>query len=172
MVRQAVRLAAAVMLIMALLGIGVGRVAACRCADIDDAQALAKADVAFEGVVTGTFEAGSHQFMVTEPLQGPIEIGLVNVSSALNPRGCGIDFVVGQRWVIYASAFDATTLETDACSGSHLVAQQATGNESALSRDVGMPIQVIGVAGLLLVLAAVSLLAFGKRISAPPGNSR
>jgi hypothetical protein len=179
MARKAVRLPAAVALGVALLGIGVGRVAACRCADIDDAQAMAKADVAFKGVVKAELvhsrpsgAPATFSFVVEEPLQGPIERGQVTLSAETNPRGCGIDFLTGQRWVIFASASDATNLSTDACSGSQLIAEQATGNESTPPRGVGIPMQVIGLAALLVVLAAVSLLAFGKRPSDPPGTSR
>lgn len=161
-------LAVASILAVALVALGSVRVFACRCGAVPDADAMAAAHVAFEGSVTAELvhsrpsgAPATYAVMVDEPLKGPIERGPVMLSALENPRGCGIEFVVGQRWIIFATVLDATTLTTTACSGSHLADQQELTVNASPSADTGLPPQLLVAVGVVVALVAVSAWAFG-----------
>ena len=166
MLTRLTRLGIAAALGIAMVGMTAGRAAACRCAPLDEMEALAAAQVAFEGVVTQVAEPDIDQplfyrFVVEQPLKGPIERGEIDVFTPLHLRGCGIEMTAGQRWIIFATPVDATTLTTNACAGNRLADQQRLTVSASPSTDTGPPVQVLVAGAVLLALAGVSAWAFG-----------
>ncbi|HET6746348.1 MAG TPA: hypothetical protein VFH90_10950, partial [Candidatus Limnocylindria bacterium] len=149
-----------------------GRAAACRCAGWTQAEAFAGADAVFVGVVVGPPEAGdpnqpfapdpaTYVFAVEDMLKGPRLDERVEVTSSWQSSACGAEFVLGQRWRVYAGS-DAGVLSSSSCSGNELLAEHA---QSAVppSGEGGMPTGVLFAAAGLLAIGAISVWAFTLR---------
>ena len=170
---RVVRIAAATALSVGLMMVSTGRVAACRCGPpLDDAEAMAAADVSFVGTVTDElvfplvhdFENPqiTYEFVVDRWIKGPVDPHRANVLAQINPRGCGIDIAKGQHWLILATISDGT-MQTNACSGSRQVDErQLTVNESP-SAEVGLGQQLLVAGAIFASVAAISVFAYLPR---------
>lgn len=168
-----VRLSIATLLGLGMAVVSVDRAAACRCGPpLNDAEAMAAADVSFVGTVTDElvfplvhdFEIPqiTYEFVVDRWIKGPVDPHRANVLAQISPRGCGIDIAKGQHWLILATISDGT-MQTNACSGSRPVDErQLTVNESP-SAEVGLGQQLLIAGAILASVAAISVFAFRPR---------
>lgn len=149
----------------------VTRVLACSCIQLAPGDALANADVAFVGVVVeakdpaagnpiiGSADPILYTFAIEETLKS-IGAPQVNLSSARDGASCGMTFALAQRWRIYAYADGSGGLGTGICSGNELLAE---GVPIPAPEPAAPPVGVLIAGGALLLVLAVSALAFTRR---------
>lgn len=99
--------------------------ASCSCASIPPCSAYRTADAVFIGDVVEVRNAGRDayssavQMRVVRPGKGGFEAGqLVTMHVPSQDSTCGLDFGIGQRWIIFASG-GSTGPRTGPCQGSH-----------------------------------------------------
>lgn len=186
MIAHLVRLLAALGLVLAVSALPLATVSACSCAFLGYPEAVAEAELAFIGTVTDAAEPAAG---VDPTLVDPLEVeyafsverakspmpASVTVRTVLGDGGnCGLDMDVGQRWLVIARAEDG--IRTDLCTGSTLFdgleaelqqqisnglsaeVEATAGSEAAIEAP---PWGVIGVGAVVIVVAAVSFVAFG-----------
>ena len=121
------------MLLFVTAAAPIARVYACSCMALLPGQALARADVAFVGVVrqvTDSMEGPiyssgdpvSYTFAVEEVLKGSVGAAVV-VTSARGGASCGMAFGLAERWRVYAYARESGGPGTGICSGNELLAE-------------------------------------------------
>ena len=149
----------------------VARVFACSCAQLGAGQALANADVAFTGVVTGLRDpqAGNpvvgsgdpivYVFAVESVGKGPAANQLT-ITSARDGASCGMTFALADKWRIYANADGAGGLATGICSGNELIAANAP---LPVPSPTGLPTELLLVGGGVIALVGFSAWAFTRR---------
>jgi hypothetical protein len=152
------------------------RASACRCVERSEAEALAGADVVFEGVVAdGEAEVFLQNigvgdtrftFAVQNVIKGEPLAPRIHVSTAGNGAACGAGFAVAQRWRVHASG-DTARLTSSLCSGNQLLAERAPIPQPPTAAPTGViPAAVLVALGVVGLLVLASLLAF-RRVKAP-----
>jgi len=148
---------------------------ACSCVQLAAGQALANADLAFEGTVATVAITPSVAGRDTsnDPIQviftvetvlkgtpgGPAGPQIL-VSTANNSAVCGIEFTPGQRWRVYATVpAGGGNPSTSLCSGDELLGQ---GNVPAPAGG-GPPLAILFGGGAALGLVAFGAWAFTRR---------
>jgi len=122
-IRRVVRCAIACAFALAAATIPISKVAACLCAGGELSVAIPNADVAFVGVAEATADGPPadnqrrtlYTFSVERASRdtGPtIEVA----AWAGSGSSCGIDFGMGERWVVLATRWEGA-LDTNLCSG-------------------------------------------------------
>ena len=151
------------------------QVYACSCAQLGLGEALANADVAFTGVVTGLRDpnAGNplvgsgdpivYVFAVESVAKGPAA-NQITITSARDGASCGMTFALADKWRIYAYADGAGGLATGICSGNALITANAP---LPVPPPAGLPIELLAVGGVVIGLVGFSAWAFTRR----PGSS-
>ena len=172
MIRRTSAFAAGTALAILLIAAGpISRVHACSCMELQPGQALAMADLAFEGVVLGAsgapavidgFDQVRYSFAVQTMMKGR-GVDTIELETAGNSAACGVEFSAGQLWRVYAAGGPGAWA-TSLCSGNELLSEQApipTVNEEAPgpAPPAGLLI-ALGATGLV---ALVSLWAFTRR---------
>ena len=163
----------ALALLSTLIGVvaPVGHVYACSCMQLGAGQALANADVAFVGVVTGLRDpnAGNplvgsgdpivYVFAVESVSKGPAA-NEITLTSARDGASCGMTFAPADKWRIYANRDGAGGLATGICSGNELITANAP-----LPRPTpgGLPIELLVAGAAIVVLGGFSAWAFTRR---------
>ena len=130
-------LAAAVALAIAatLSLLPVSRAVACSCAVFSEDDALAYADVVFEGEVTReplwvwlwiTNDASDvrYEFAVDDVIKGGPLPDRVQIATAQSGASCGAEFAHGERWRVFASGA-GVDLASGLCSGNRLLGDEA-----------------------------------------------
>jgi hypothetical protein len=183
---RVLRAAAAIGLAVALSATPTAIVSACSCAGGPLEGAVAEATVAIVGSpmgirATGRDDMGTERVVTTwaiEYSRDPIDAGRVEIESWTDSgANCGISFADGERWLVLAYAMDGRTLETNGCmqnrrlDGSDpeaeaVVAEMVTeppGDEGS-STDAGLdiPTPILALGAVLILVGAVSLLAFRR----------
>lgn len=168
------------LLTMSLSLLPLASAVACSCVQLGPGQALANADAAFVGVVAaaqdpsagnpivGSADPIVYSVVVEEALKGDLPEGQrVVLTSARDGASCGISLAVGDRWRLYANV-DGSALTTGLCSGSELLARGvAVPAVDTPDGGPGLPAGVLLVAAGVVVVGAVSALAFTWRCAAP-----
>ena len=171
--------------------------AACDCAGISPGRALRQADAVFRGTVLGRDDVGRGEdartdvrFRVDQVYKGTVYREQV-VATPRDDRGCGLTATKGSTWVVFAlqgiegSGDDAVNrLITTACSGNRSSGdvpallgrprppaegrsdreERSTNTDRALSQGL----RVVGISGLVLVVAVGAGLALIWRTRQPP----
>lgn len=147
----------------------VTHVLACSCIHFTPGQALATADAAFVGVLTGIdnpqdpqAEPGNdpirYTFAVETVLKGQLG-ATIDVRSSPSSASCGQEFGLAQRWRVFAFADENLRLQTGLCSGDELLAE---GVAPTPKPNGPPPALLVGIGGIA-VLAAISGWAFTRR---------
>ncbi len=166
MTHRLTRLLGALALVLLVSAVGpIARVYACRCMAPEPGVALTSADVVFVGVVAevdtvSVEDLNQFTFAVDSAIKG-IPGNPIIVSSGSSEASCGITFAVGQRWTVYASVVDGRPM-TDMCSGSTML-EDGVEVPTPAATDTGPPLQLIAVIGVVIVIAALSAVAFSRR---------
>ncbi len=148
----------------------VTQVLACSCMQMTPAMALAGADVAFVGVVAavddpavGPVVGGGdplrYTFAVEESMKGGPGVS-VDIRSARDSAGCGMEFATGQRWRVFAYTDEAGQLQSGLCSGNELLAE---GVPIPSPTPAPPPIGLLVAIGGAVVVAGISAWAFTRR---------
>lgn len=178
-----VLLAVAIMAGAIIVG-GAGAAQACSCqslpADVDvDASYGESADAVFVGVATDESLdppperqeglPGTVRFVFDVELVAKGEVAdPVEVSTSANSGSCGTDFVLGQRYKVFASRRDDGSLDTGLCSGNRLATEDdlvavpptsAITTTTAPTPDGALP--VTGQASRDTAGATLALILFG-----------
>lgn len=176
------RLIAAAGLVLAISAVPAAHAAACSCAQMVPAEALAASDAAFSGTVVAASEAAvpadrglpfgpggvRYAFDVDGVAKGDVPAS-VEVLAGGDSAGCGMTFGTGERWLVFATA-EGGSLSTHLCAGN---VPLAAGDEPPVSvatpedidaeeAGLAVPVGVIVPAGALLALAAVSGFLFWR----------
>ena len=191
-------LVAALLLLTLGLWLDARPAAACDCAGISPGRALRQADAVFRGTVLDRDDVGRGddartdvRFRVDQVYKGSVYREQV-VATPRDDKGCGLSATKGSTWVVFAvegiegSGDDAVNrLITTVCSGNRgsgdapaLLGrprppvegrsdreERSTKTDRALSRGL----EIVGVAGLALVVVAGAGLALIWRTRQPPG---
>ena len=172
--------------LIALVLAGVGatlptaQAAACSCAMSTPEQALGFADAAFVGTLAGSRQievavagfdptpAVVYTFDVESSAKAVTETS-IDVVSTGDSAMCGTAFAVDQRYLVFATIVDGR-LDTGLCSGNlELAADDAVPlpvtplAAAPEPQPDGPPLPLLAIGGLVVVLAAGSLLAFRSR---------
>jgi hypothetical protein len=140
-------------------------VLACDCSAVAPARALAEADAAFVGVVTGTLkridepaaDGANYLFLVEEVLKG--QVG-AEVQVSTNATDCAASFRAGERWRVYAYV-DAGALTTHLCAGNQRLAEGAAPiSQPAPETAGGLPSEALFGGGAFLVVVLVASAGF------------
>lgn len=168
------------------LGVAVvpsGRAAACDCALLDLAQAVADADVAVVGTLVGQSEPaidpvaapGTEQRWTwrLERSRDPIPGAEVTLLAPMNDgANCGVSFGLQERWLVLAHD-DGGVLRTNSCLPNRLLTEADPEVEAIVAtfqpveeggQDTGLtiPTPVLGLAAVVAVIGVVSLWAFRR----------
>jgi hypothetical protein len=172
MIRRTTALAAGATLAILLTVAGpVSRAYACSCMELQPGQALAMADLAFEGVVIGAagdgpaaidgFDQVRYSFVVQKVLKGR-GVDTIEVESAGNSAACGMEFSAGQQWRVFAAGGPGAWT-TGLCSGNELLSERVPipplGEEPSGPPPAGLLIAL----GASALVALVSIWAFTRR---------
>jgi hypothetical protein len=147
----------------------VTHVLACSCIQFTPGQALATADAAWVGVVTGIdnpqdpqAELGNdpirYTFAVESVLKGQVG-ATVDVRSSPSSASCGQEFALAQRWRVFTFADENLQLQTGLCSGNELLAEGV----APTPRPTGPPTALLVGIGGIAVVAGISGWAFTRR---------
>lgn len=113
----------------------VSRALACSCVGFTEDEALARADVVFEGVVTGeplwvwlwiTNDFASdvrYEFAVEDVIKGGPLPDRVQVATAQSGASCGAGFARGERWRVFALG-SGDDLASGLCNGNRLLGEE------------------------------------------------
>jgi hypothetical protein len=148
----------------------VSHVLACSCVQLGAGDALANADVAFVGVITGIdnpqdpqAELGNdpirYTFAVEEVAKGQLGATL-DVRSSPSSASCGQEFGLAQRWRVFAYADENGQLLTGLCSGNELLDERAP---IPAPPSNSPPTALLLAIGGVIVLAAFSAWAFTRK---------
>jgi MYXO-CTERM domain-containing protein len=149
---------------------------ACKCAPVADRDDWNRYDAVFDGVVVAVdgFTSWNHsvRFQVNAAWRGISDAKVTLVNAGV--RGaCGVDFRVGERWLVMASRNDDGKLQAYLCLGSHPLSNEdasrlprpqlrvvrepaSTCATCATSSDAGAP--------LLVLLFAIALRRRSRRL--------
>jgi len=152
------------------------RAFACSCVGFTERQAFDAADVVFEGVVRSASppfilessgEPVDYTFAVEKRLKGAGSAEDLEVSSALGEASCGVEFLVGERWRVFARS-DGHGLQTNLCAGNRLLdkaSPETAGPSGGSGPGEAMPGGLPGV-GLVAALLLLVMLLFSSRLRA------
>jgi hypothetical protein len=155
-----------------------GTAYACDCAPGAPDDYLARADLAFEGVVATVAippslpgrDTSLDPIAVTFAVETILKwtpggsADEVTISTANNSAACGVAFSPGERWRVYASIAPGGNPQTGLCSGDELLGQGTVPERT----PAGPPVSLLIAAGVALALVAFSAWAFTRR---PRGES-
>jgi hypothetical protein len=183
---RAGRLAAVVALGLGLCLVPIRQVTACDCAVRELPEAIAEAEVAIIGTLAGAGGAAAVPGMAAEPTEYVWSIerardpmSAVTLSVAAWPddgANCGISFAADERWLILASQSEGR-LETNGCMSNirldeappeivgmveSQVAVPVDPRASEAERGGPPPLPILVALGALVVMTAVSVLAFRR----------
>lgn len=173
LVTRPARLVVAVAFAAALaVSTSAGRAYACDCAVSTPEDNLARAELAFVGIVKTvaippsvagrdtSLDPIAVTFAVETILKwtpgGPASE--ITISTPSNSAACGVAFVPGERWRIYATVVNGGNPRTDLCSGDEPLGHAAIPAET----PAGPPVPLLIAAGLAVVLVAASARAVGR----------
>lgn len=163
------------------------RVAACDCALLEPAQAVRDADAAFVGRLESVAApdlgrqngADASWHWSLERSRDPIDVsGITLVGAVQDGANCGVEFGVGERWLVIAH-LDGSVLRTNGClpnrpldgAGAELDAEVAAllpvVVDSAATNEArgNLPVSPWAIAAGLLVVAVASVVAFRREAS-------
>jgi hypothetical protein len=162
---------------------------ACSCMETSVEQAVTEADLAIVGTLVavqpaaaGALDQPMAMEWAIERSRDPVDVDRATILGWPNDgANCGVSFEVGSRWLVLASMTDAG-LETNGClpnrpldaedpeSAAIVEAMTPVGaSESPAATEGGdLPLPLIGGGTALLLLVALSVLAFRRRA---PGES-
>ncbi len=158
-----------------------GSAYACECAIIASGAALDGADLAFEGTVLSVAitpsvagrDTSNDPLAVTFAVErilkwtpgGPAE--RIIVSTPNNLRACGVTFLPGERWRVYAALpVPGGNPQTGSCSGDELL-----GTGSIPPGSAGPPVTLMIAAGIIVAVAAVVAVSGWAYTRRPRGES-
>ena len=164
-------------------------VMACSCMETSVEQAVTEADLAIVGTLVavqpapaGALDQPMAMEWAIERSRDPVDVDRATIFGWPNDgANCGVSFDVGSRWLVLASMTDAG-LETNGClpnrpldaedpeSAAIVEAMTPVGASASPGATEGgnLPLPLIGGGAALLLLVALSFLAFRRRA---PGES-
>jgi len=172
------------------------QVAACSCAQSTPEQAAEFADAVFAGTVVNSQPIGAesgpvgamaatvpapalpgqtiYTFEVDGVAKGPIG-AKVDVLAGGDGASCGMSFGLNERWLVFTT-WDGAMHSTGLCSGNLILEKGADAplpltaptESSPEPEGLGIPNVILGLIGIVGVVAAVSWLAFRRGSTASP----
>lgn len=181
--RSALRLIQAAIIAIGVSIIPIATVSACSCAMTELDEAVQSAEVAIIGTAVSAEPAGGGDFgemqlttWEVSQSRDDIDTEVLEILSAEdNGANCGITFGTDERWLVLAYPGERG-LETNGCMQNRRLDGSDPEMEAALASmlpavtiaddgtasDVRIPVPVIVVAGVALLIAAVSVVAFRR----------
>lgn len=165
-------LSVAFLLGLTMLAAPLAKVTACSCPQVDRAEALANADVAFVGVVAaiddpsvgpmvGSGDPLRYSFALEEAIKGELSDS-VGVLSARSSASCGMEFALAQRWRIFAFVDETGHLQSHLCSGNELLAEGVP-VPTRTPKPSSPPVAALLAIGAVVGLAGFTAWAFTRR---------
>jgi hypothetical protein len=176
MIRRTTSLAAGATLAILLTAAGpISRVHACSCMELQPGEAVAMADLAFEGVVVGTvggapapvdgFDQVRYSFVVQKVLKGR-GVDTIELETAGNSAACGTEFGAGQQWRVFAVGGPGAW-STGLCSGNELLSERVPIPPLVEQPPGPPPAGLLVALGASALVALVSIWAFTRRGRTP-----
>ena len=178
------RALAALSFSVAVTAVPLATVSACSCAMTELPEAIRTADLAVVATSVAVETRGSgdigERIATTwdvERSRDPLDASRVSIESwADSGANCGISFAVEERWLVLAYSGDGGVLETNGCmmnrrldgsdpDGEALVAEALTEvptSEPVREAGIDVPVPVFVIGGAVVLLTAVSALAFRR----------
>jgi hypothetical protein len=183
-VHRLVRALAALSFSVAVTAVPLATVSACSCAMSELPEAIRSADLAVVATSVAVEPRGNGDLgdrvattWDVERSRDPLDASRVSIESwADSGANCGISFAVEERWLVLAYAGDGGVLETNGCmmnrrldgsdpEGEALIAEALTEvptSEPVQEAGINVPTPVFVIGGAVVLLAAVSALAFRR----------
>jgi hypothetical protein len=183
-VHRLARALAAVSFSVAMTAVPLATVSACSCAMSELPEAIRTADMAVVATSVAVESRGSGEIgeriattWDVERSRDPLDARRVSIESwADSGANCGISFAVDERWLVLAYAGDGGVLETNGCmmnrrldgsdpEGEALIVKALTEvptSEPVREAGIDVPVPVFVIGGAVVLLAAVSAVAFRR----------
>jgi hypothetical protein len=182
-VHRLVRVIAALSFSVTVTAVPLATVSACSCAMSELPEAIRTADLAVVATSVAVEPRGKGEIgdrlattWAVERSRDPLDAGQISIESwADSGANCGMSFGLEERWLVLAYAGDGGILETNGCmqnrrlDGSDpeaeaLIAEALTETPSMAPAEAGIdvPIPILVIGGAVVLLGAVSALAFRR----------